>query len=170
MAIKDMVPFARRRQLSKSRLARRSEHPLTRMHEELDRLFGQFMPTGFRGLERFAETPFGEYSPSVEVKETDKEIKVSAELPGLDEKDVEVRLDGDTLIISGEKSEESEDRDGDLYHSERYYGSFSRAIPLGSEIDLEKAEAKYRKGVLRLRLPKTAAAGSSGHRIEVKSP
>ena len=169
MAVRDMVPFGGRRRQARNRgLARRQEqHPLTRMHEELDRLFDDFFSEGFGGLERFGRG-WEEYLPEVDVQETDKEVQVSAELPGVEEKDIDVRIDGDNLIISGEKSEEKEDTEGDVYHSERYYGTFSRAIPLNSEVDIENADATFKKGVLKLRLPKTGTEKSAGRKIEVK--
>ncbi len=168
MTIRDMVPFNRRRQRGSVAPARRGEHPLGRLHEELDRMFEDFMPamrgqTGLPGWEDFEE-----YLPSVDVKETDNEIKVTAELPGMDEKDIDVRVEDDTLIITGEKSQENEDRDGDTYHSERYYGSFTRAVPLNAEVDIDNADASYKKGVLRLNLPKTGSDKGEGKKIPVK--
>lgn len=169
MSVRDMVPFGgRRRHLRNRGLARQQEkHPLTRMHDEVDRLFDNFFSKDFGSLGRFGEG-FSDYLPEVDVQETDKEVRVSAELPGVDEKDIDVRVDGDNLVISGEKSEEKEDTEGDTYHSERYYGTFSRVVPLNSEVDIENADATFKKGVLKLSLPKTGNEKTAGRKIEVK--
>lgn len=164
MAIRDMVPFGNRR---RDELARRGdyENPFTRMHEELDRMFRDF----FGDWPSPRSESFGEFelSPDIDVRETDKEVRLKAELPGVKEDDVDVRLEGDTLIIKGEKKEESEDKDGNYYRSECRYGSFTRAIPLNAEVDAENVEATFKNGVLRVKLPKLSEEKTSGKRIQV---
>jgi HSP20 family protein len=101
----------------------------------------------------------------VEVAETDKDIRVTAELPGLEEKDVEVTLDDDVLTLRGEKRAESEDKERQF--SERFYGQFERRIPLGVEVQEDKVEARFRNGVLTITMPKTERAQSKAKRIAI---
>lgn len=165
MAIRDMVPFGNRR---RDELVPREgyENPFTRMHEELDRMFRDFFgdwPSP--RSERFGEW---ELSPDIDVCETDKEVRLKAELPGVKEDDVDVRLEGDTLIIKGEKREESEDKEGNYYRSECRYGSFTRTIPLSTEVDADNVEATFKNGVLRVKLPKLNEGKTTGKKIQVK--
>jgi HSP20 family protein len=102
------------------------------------------------------------------VSETDKEIKVSAELPGMDDKDIDVSLTRDALTIKGEKKEEKEDKGKDYYKMERSYGSFTRSIPLPVEVDTDKVQATFKKGVLEITLPKTAKAIQETKKIPIK--
>lgn len=115
------------------------------------------MPNLFTGTE-----------PSTDVSETDDEVEVSIELPGMDEKDIEVNISDEMLTVRGEKKAEREEKKKDYYLSERTYGSFHRAIPLPPGINTDKAEATFKKGVLTIRLPKTEEAKSRMRRIEVK--
>jgi HSP20 family protein len=102
------------------------------------------------------------------VHAADGEVRVSAELPGMDEKDVEVLVDNDVLTIRGEKKSEHEDQ-GRRF-SERYYGRFERAIALPFEVDEEKAEASFKNGVLTVTLPKSATAKDTAKRIAINAP
>ena len=102
----------------------------------------------------------------MEVAETHKEIKVTAELPGLDEKDIDVHLVNGVLTISGEKHAETEDKD--RLFSERYYGRFVRRIPL-EDVDENKVTASFKKGVLTVTLPKSALAIDRVKRIQIQS-
>ena len=103
--------------------------------------------------------------PSVEVSEADNRLKVAAEIPGMDEKDVEVLLDDDALTIRGEKKAETEDKERGF--SERYYGRFERVIPLPYEVDEGQVEASFKNGVLTVSLPKSPKAQSKARRIAV---
>jgi HSP20 family protein len=102
------------------------------------------------------------------VTETDKEVKVCAELPGVEAKDVDVTVENDTLIVRGEKKYEREQNERGQYRMERSYGSFERSIALPAEIDEAKAKAEFKNGVLRLTLPKKAGAESRRKKIPVK--
>jgi HSP20 family protein len=162
MAIRNLVPFGKKDVPVK----REDEHPFSLLRREMDSLFDNF----FRGfdLEPF-ESRMGAFSPKVDVTENDKEIKISAELPGLEEKDIDVSLQKDMLTIKGEKKEEKEDKSKDYYRIERSYGSFSRTIPLPVEVETDKVEAKFKKGVLSITLPKTAKAVAETKKIAVKA-
>lgn len=161
MAIRNLVPFGKKSVPVK----REDESPFALLRREMDSLFDNF----FRGfdLEPF-ESRMGAFSPKVDVTENDKEIKISAELPGMDEKDIDVSLQKDMLTIKGEKKEEKEDKGKDYYRMERSYGSFSRTIPLPVEVETDKVEAKFKKGVLNITLPKSAKAVAETKKIAVK--
>jgi HSP20 family protein len=145
---------------------REAYNPFALLRQEVNSLFDNF----FRGFEI---EPFmgrlGAFSPSVDVKESDNEIKVSAELPGMHDKDIDVSLTKDSLTIKGEKKEEKEDKGKDYYRMERSYGSFSRTIPLPAEIDTDKVKAEFKKGVLTVTLPKTPRAIKETKKISVKA-
>ena len=121
---------------------------------QMDRWFGDFSPSRF--------------SPSVEVSDEGKALKVTAELPGMEKDDVKLQLEGNMLVISGEKKSESENKDEGVFRTERYYGYFQRAVPLPEDVDREKAEADFKKGVLTIRFPKLEGSPEASRRIEIK--
>lgn len=104
--------------------------------------------------------------PAVDVEENDDEVIINAEMPGLSEKDFQVELQGQRLVLRGEKKIQQEKKDRSYYYAECQYGSFSRVIPLPCEVIGEKAEANYKNGVLQIRLPKSESA--KAHRIQIK--
>jgi len=167
MAIRDLIPWRRR---GRGAVAHRDDlDPFRSLQEEMNRLFDRFM--GQFGMSRFGEweTPSGgPFAPSVDLAETDDEVRVSAELPGLESKDIEISVSGNSLTLKGEKKEEREEKQGTTYRSERYYGSFSRVIPLPCEVDADKAEATYKNGVLTVTLPKPEEARKSRKKISIK--
>jgi HSP20 family protein len=145
---------------------KRGEHnPLSQLRHEMDSLFDNFF-SGY-DIEPFTGR-FGAFSPNIDVKESDRELTVSAELPGMDEKNIEVSLNRDSLTIKGEKKEEKEDKGKDYYRMERSYGSFSRTIPLPTEVDQDKVKAEFKKGVLTVIVPKTAKAIKETRKIAIK--
>jgi len=161
--MKDLVPWGRGRDVS---VRRDEDSPLLTLHREMNRLFDDVF-RGFDlrpfGSDRFFDRVGGNW-PSVEVSETDKEIKVSAELPGLDQKDVKVELANGVLAIGGEKKTETEDKD--RLFSERYYSRFERRIPV-DDVDEDKISAAFKNGVLTVILPKVAQASSKVRRIAI---
>jgi HSP20 family protein len=167
MPITDLIPWRRKQPVrqEEERSLQREEHPFLTLQQEMNRLFDDFF--GGRALEPFGALGEGwdAFSPQVDVVETDKEIRVSAELPGLDDKDVEVSLSRDVLTISGEKRQE---KGRDYFRAERSYGSFRRSIPLPAEVNTEKVDAVFKKGVLTVTLPKKAEAAGR-KRITVKT-
>jgi HSP20 family protein len=140
--------------------------PILALRGEMDRLFDSFFREPFGAMD-WSAWGQGKWSPAVDMAESDKELTVRAELPGIDPKDLEISVTGNQLVLSGEKHEATEHDGKDYYHSETRYGSFRRVMPLPEGIDTEKVEAQYANGVLTLRLPKTAAAATK--RIEVKT-
>jgi len=136
-------------------------NPLLALHREMNRLFDD----AFRS---FDVGPFGSPAlmgwPNIELDETDKEVRVTAELPGLDQKDVAVELANGVLTISGEKKSETEDKE--RLFSERYYGRFERRIPV-DDVDQDKVAASFKNGVLSVSLPKSATAQQKVKRITI---
>jgi HSP20 family protein len=154
-------------------------HPFDTLREEMDRIFDEFtrgfgpFPLSRRAFDVEPlvrrETSVGVSAPLVDVVEKEKEYQISAELPGLDEKDIEVSVADDLLTIKGEKKEEKEERARSYYVSERRYGAFQRGFQLPSGIDAEKIEAHFQKGVLTLTLPKTPEAQTKEKKIAIKA-
>ncbi|MCX8023516.1 MAG: Hsp20/alpha crystallin family protein [Syntrophorhabdaceae bacterium] len=141
-------------------------YPFKAFQEEMTRLMDSFF--GSFGIEPL-EKKMGVFTPSVDVVDAGKEIKVTAELPGIDEKNVEVSLEKDALIIKGEKKEEREEKKESYYYAERSYGSFLRTIPLPDEVDMDKAKATFKNGVLTVTLPKTEKALKETKKIPIKT-
>lgn len=148
---------------------RRPENDLFSLQRDVNRLFDEFF--GDFGLAPFRslEERLPSFSPRVDVSETDAEVKVTAELPGLDEKDIEVTLEDEALTIKGEKKDEREEKTEQSYHIERTYGSFHRVIPLPAQVETGKVKAGFKKGVLTITLPKTAPQKASGRKIEIRA-
>ncbi len=163
MTFKDLIPFGRKTVPA----GRDEEHPLLSLRHEMDRIFDDFF-RGFSAMEPFADRT-GAFAPRLDVTETDKELKVRAELPGMDEKDVEVTLTPGTLTIRGEKKEEHEEKNGTYYRMERSFGSFSRSIPLPREVDQDKVSAAFKKGILTITLPKSGDTEERSRKIPVKT-
>lgn len=154
MSITDLIPW--RREERKVPVRHEEERSPVTFQQEMNRLFDEFFRGwGLAPLRGFDE-PWDAFSPRVDVVESDKQVAVSAELPGMDEKEIDVSLSHGVLTISGEKREEKEDKGRNYYRMERSYGSFQRSIPLPSEVDESRAEATFKKGVLTITLPKTA--------------
>jgi HSP20 family protein len=168
MAIRDLIPWNRQENplpAAVSAARDRSDHPLLALHREVNRLFDDV----FRGFGGPSPGGFDRHAawPSLELGETDKEVRVSAELPGLDEKDVEIILEDGVLTLRGEKKSEVEDKDRG--YTERSYGRFERRIGLPRGIERDKASATFTSGVLTVTLPKSEAANENIRRIPVKT-
>ena len=150
--------------------------PLTDLRHEVDRVFENFLTgwprAGDFGRLRASLSPYGaglfEVSPSVDVSETDKAYEIAVELPGMDEKDVELTLRDDTLTLSGEKKTEKEEKKKkDYVLSERNYGSFKRAFRLPEGVKADKIVAEMKKGVMTITLPKSPVAQEKKRRIAI---
>lgn len=152
--------------------------PWHSFRNEMDRLFDRFSGAfGMPSLRRMfdlepairTETSFSFAAPSVEIAEDDKAYKITAELPGIDAKDVDISVSGDLLVLKGEKKEEQEKKDKNYYMSERNYGSFQRAFAVPDGVERNQIAADLAKGVLTITLPKKAAAQKPAQKIEVKA-
>jgi len=162
MNMRDLIPWGRSEQTTPSRY-REEGDPFMTLHREMNRLFDDV----FRG---FDMAPFGGVSrmaswPHVEIIDNDKDVRISAELPGLEDKDVEVLIGDGVLTIRGEKKSAIEDKERAF--SERTYGRFERRIPLAWEVEEDKIEASFKNGVLTVTLPKSAESRSEVKRIAV---
>jgi HSP20 family protein len=160
MALRDLITWGRDQPSVPSRRGEEVS-PFLTLHREMNRLFDDvFNNIGAPSL--LGRMPAW---PSVEVVQSDKDLRVSAELPGLDEKDVEVLVDDDVLTIRGEKRAETEDKERRF--TERYYGRFERVIPLPFAVEEDKAEASFNNGVLTVTLPRSAKAEDRAKRIAI---
>jgi HSP20 family protein len=151
--------------------------PFESLRQEVDRLFedfgGGFWRSPFRSS--FGVAPFQRFEerisalPAVDVSETDKAYEIVAELPGMDEKDVEVKVASGVLTIKGQKQDEKEEKQKDYYMRERSFGSFQRSFQVPDGVDSDKIEAKFKNGVLTVTLPKSTEAQTAEKKIAVKS-
>ncbi|MER9326683.1 Hsp20/alpha crystallin family protein [Mesorhizobium sp. M0152] len=167
MSVRDLIPFGRERGQVPSVFRDGERDPFLSLHREVNRLFDDVFRgfgSGLPSLPAFSSD--GGRWPSVEISDGEKEIRVTAEVPGMEEKDIEVLLDDGVLALKGEKRSETEDKDRQF--SERFYGRFERRIPLGYEIDEDKVDARFNNGVLTITLPKTEQARSQAKRIAIK--
>jgi HSP20 family protein len=159
MNLKSLIPVGRDRTVSGS------SNPFMSLQREVDRLFEDFT-RGFPAMPALGGNGSG-LMPSIDVTETDKEIEITAELPGLEEKDVQINVADNLLTIRGEKKAEREEKDKNYRLVERSYGSFERTLELPSGVDPDAIKANIAKGVLKVTVLKPAPAQSK--KIEVKS-
>src|ERR1700739_1189647 len=143
---------------------------------EMDRLVDRFGGGfGFPSLRRMFDVEPGWRSsftfsaPAIDMSEDEKAYKISAELPGIDAKDIDVSISGDMLVLKGEKRQEKEEKDKNYHFSERSYGSFQRAFELPKSVDRNKVAADFSKGVLTITLPKTVEAQQPPKKIAGKA-
>jgi HSP20 family protein len=166
MAFRDLIPWGRQENRLPIRTHGdrvRDEHPLLSLHREVNRLFDDV----FRGfdLPSFAGFGGGAAWPNLELGESDREIRITVELPGLKQSDVELSVAEGVLTLRGEKKMETED--AERGYSERSYGRFERRIALPRGVEPDKANASFNDGVLVITLPKSAAANENVHRIPI---
>jgi len=142
--------------------------PFAAFRREMDQLFDEFfVPAERRSFAPRAQER-GLVMPSIDVHESEQAYTVSAELPGIDQKDIQLDLRDNALTIRGEKRSERNEEDAGLRYSERSFGRFERTIPLPSEVDADRVEATCENGVLKITLPKNAKASDMTRRIEIK--
>ena len=158
--------------------ALRTWRPFESLRREVDRLFEDFGRDVWRfpfSRPVFDVEPFWRRelawraAPAVDVVEKNDAYEVTAELPGMDDKDIEVKLAGGLLTIKGEKEEAKEEKKKDYYLRERHFGSFERQFAVPEDVDTGKVEASFKKGVLTVMLPKKPEAIKPEKKIEVKS-
>jgi HSP20 family protein len=163
MNLKSLIPVGRDRGIAAP------ASPFVSLQREIDKLFEDFT----RGFPSFATMPSLPMTksdlvlPNMDVTETDKEIEITAELPGLEEKDVQINVADNMLTIRGEKKAEKEEKDKNYRLVERSYGSFERTLQLPDGVNLDAIKASISKGVLKVTVPKPAPAQSK--KIEVKA-
>ena len=155
----------------------RAWHPFESLHREIDRLFDDFgmgfrWPFGrslFTAEALFRREPTWAKMPAVDFIENEKGYEITADLPGMDEKNIEVKVTDGVLTMKGERREEMEEKKKDYYLQERSYGSFQRSFELPDSVDADKIEANFKKGVLTVKLPKKVEAQKPAKKIEVKA-
>ncbi len=156
MNLKSLIPVGRDRGIAAP------ANPFMSLQREIDRLFDDFT----RGFPTFGNGK-ADLLPSMDVTETDKQIEITAELPGLEEKDVQINVADNLLTIRGEKKAEKEEKDKDYRLIERSYGSFERTLELPDGVNTDAIQASIAKGVLKVTVPKPAPAQSK--KIDVKA-
>lgn len=162
-------------EVRKSTPATGASHPLSALRDRWDTLFDDFFadfprwPSLRRPLdiEPLRRLTGGDLMPAVDIKEQDNSYLISAELPGMDEKDIAVEVQDDLLTVRGEKRAEREEKDKGYHLTERSYGSFTRSFRLPPEADAGKASASFSKGVLSISVPKSAEAHSKVKKIDI---
>ena len=134
------------------------------LRDEVNKLFDEFFGGGM-----WPAAPWpGEWVPALDVSETDKEILVKAEVPGMEPKDIDISLVGDRLSVKGEKKEEKKEQGEDFYRMERRYGAFHRVVTLPATVDPSKVNASYKNGVLTIKLEKKEVAKPKSIEIKVE--
>jgi HSP20 family protein len=145
------------------------EYPLDRLHHEIDQVFGNF----FRGLSWPSLFQNGDpwlggmMLPKVDIAESAKQYTITVEVPGVEEKDIDLTIADGTLTIRGEKHYEKEDKDRQYHRVERSYGHFQRVISLPGDAKEDAIEAKFKNGILTLTIPKTAQPQQAGRKIPI---
>jgi len=155
MTLKSLIPGG-----SERNVTRPASNPFLALQQEIDRLFEGFT-RGFAGF------PAREMLPSMDLSETDKEIEITAELPGLEEKDIQLNVADNVLTIRGDKKNEREETKKDYHLVERSYGSFARTVQLPDGVNADSIKAVMSKGVLKVTVPKPAPAQTK--RIDIKA-
>lgn len=142
--------------------------PFSRLRGEVDRMFDEFPPrfpaTNF-GMRYLASLPM----PALEMKETDKEYTLSVELPGVAQDDVDITVEGEMLIVKGEKKEEREEKERDYTISERSYGAFERRVSLPKDAIVDKIEANSDNGVIKIVIPRSEGVSEGSRKIEIST-
>ena len=163
MNVRDLVPWSRGDRERSPATRSESLGPVVSLHREMNRLFDDM----FRGFDDSRLWGGRGGWPSMDVEETEKEYRVTAELPGLEERDVEVLLQDGLLTVRGEKKLETETRN--RTYSERFYGRFERQITLDRDVDENAVNATFKNGVLTVTVPKSARAVERTKRIPINA-
>ena len=169
MDMSDLVPW--KKDKSEVHVRRgKEEDALLDLRNQMNHMFDEFFERPF-GLSPFLSKSIisGDFAPYMDVSETDKEITISAELPGMEPEDIHITLDQNALTIRGEKRLEKEEKGQHFYQVERSYGSFHRSIPLPNEVDEDKIDATFRRGVLKIKFPKIEKAMDKSKQIKIKT-
>lgn len=142
------------------------EHLQGELHDAIERWVPRWRDAA-ETEERWLPSVFTGAGPLIEIEEAEDRVVIWAELPGLDKNDFTVEVAHKRVVLKGEKKRATEDRQEGYYYAERSYGAFARVIPLPCEVEREKAQAKYKNGVLRIALPKTTRAKAARVRVRV---
>lgn len=146
----------------------KNQRAVDEIHDEINQIFDQHLKGAVMPYDDFNDMSILE--PDIEITETNKAVKVSAELPGLAPEEIEINVSTDGyLTITGEKRHEAEENDKGYYFSERSYGMVQRTVPLPTDIDTDKVSAEYKNGVLKIDMPKLPTAQEKLKKIPVKA-
>lgn len=170
MSIRGLIPWHRRNEsYSPSALASTRRDPLQSLHNDVDRLFDEFFRLSTSGPQWFGSG--SDVWPKIDITDDEKEVRIVADLPGMEQKDIELSMDDGVLTLRGEKTSETENKDKDkgAHFSERFYGRFERRIPIGYELEDDKIDAHFENGVLKITLPKSEKAMSRSKQIEIRT-
>lgn len=144
--------------------------PLSRLHQDIDRMFDEVLQ-GFGGGGLFQQAPLLSrpmaFRPNLDIHEGDDKYSVCVEIPGIEEKDIKIRLQGDSLLISGEKMQDAEEKGGTYHRVERCYGKFQRVLSLPNDADKEKINADFSNGILTIDIAKNPAKKETVKEIKV---
>jgi len=153
-------------------------HPLAPLRQEMDRLFDDFFagfPLAPFRRQRLETDPWRRFQgmfeatfPITDVVDGERDYRITTELPGMSERDIDISVSGNTLVLKGEKKEEHEEKAGNRYVAERRFGSFQRSFGLPEDADADRIEASFRNGVLTIVLPKRPEAQAKARKIDVK--
>jgi len=168
MAMRDLIPWARGGDIMPDFWHDEGTSPFLTLQREMNRFMDAVLhsfssPSLARRMDYLSTT-----WPKIEVSESDKQITVTAEMPGMEEKDVELLMKDGTMIVRGEMKHETEEKERQW--SERFYGRFERHIPVGSDIDEDKVDATFKNGVLRVSCPKSEKAQEKAKRVAINAP
>lgn len=163
MSLRDLIPWRGKR--TEDDRGQVPAHPIERMRYDMDRVFDRFFGNWWDMYRTPALGGF-DWSPALDVSETDAEVILRAEIPGVDAKDLDISITGDVLTLSGQKEEKKEKQEEGFVHSECRFGSFRRTMPLPASVDTENIQAEYSNGVLTVRLKKLPEA--TAKKIPVK--
>jgi len=169
MTFKTMIPWTSRKKMVPIRSYRFEEPLFPSLYGDMGRLFNEMTRDFWGQVFLGEESELSAFSPNVDLVEDDRAYRVSVELPGMTEKDINLSLKEGTLTIRGEKKSEVKKEEDNVYRMECSYGSFQRNIPLRSEIDEEKIEATFDKGLLKITLPKSKEKEEETRHITIKA-
>ncbi|MCX4027727.1 Hsp20/alpha crystallin family protein [Endozoicomonas sp. SM1973] len=145
-------------------------NPLIQFHKEVDRLFdSMFKGSGFPSFsDEWSRVSNNMFKPSIDISAKDKEYLISVEVPGVEEKDIKLEMRDNTLIISGEKKNEKEEKEEHHYRVERSYGKFQRMLTIPEDADADEISASFKNGVLCISLPRKELVQSRTKKIAIK--
>lgn len=167
MKVRDLIRTPLKREVQRQNQSQ-SAGPAQTMPTNVNRLFEELWRSFNVPIGRMADDEAGPSEPNIDIRETDKEIQVLAELPGMEEADIEVNITDGMLSVAGERDSERESREGGYLVRERSVGRFERVVPLPDGLDIDAAQASFKNGLLTISIPKTKEAQAEVKRVTVK--
>jgi len=165
MKFKDILPW----ESGSKEVAKPEDHPFFSLHKQMNEMFENFEKNFGLDWPKMPETDTGLWRVDMDISESDHDYTLEAELPGLKPNDVEIKVEGNMLRITGEKKQEEEKKNKTWRRIERRYGSFQRMLQLPPEADVDRIDADFKDGVLKITVPKTHEAVESAKRIPINA-